>query len=75
MAQRVGARIRQIAVEELISIRRPATADTVHHHQKGARHQAILSWIRGGGVTSASESVKAARKGPATARAASSLAA
>jgi hypothetical protein len=61
MAKRVGPGIRQIAVEEPVGIRRAAAAHAVHDHQEGARHQAILSWIRGGGATSEAEIVKAAR--------------
>jgi hypothetical protein len=65
MAERVRPGVRQIAVEEPVRIRRSAAADTVHHHQKGARHQPILSWIRSGGDRlGASDRVKAARSMP-----------
>lgn len=43
MGQRVGAKVRQIAVEEGPGVGRAADADGVHHHKEGTGHQEILS--------------------------------
>ncbi len=48
VAERAGAGIGHVAVEERASIRRPAGTCAVHDDQEGAGHAPIRSWISGG---------------------------